>query len=86
MKLPKHLTLSIEHNTHKNCYTPLKDYLFKDPMLRFDMMSIDEVHECLENDEIWEIQWYPHTPIGFHYVCGPTLQNCLDKIENKEWD
>ncbi len=36
--------------------------------------------------ELWEIQWYPTTPIGFHHVCAPTLSGCFDKIKNSEWD
>lgn len=37
-------------------------------------------------NQIWEIQWYPRSPICFYYVCGPTLENCLMKIAVGKWD
>lgn len=82
-KLPPHFTLSINHNQHKSCYVPIKDYIFDGGFDRSKEMSQEEVDNCIEKDEIWEIQWYPYTPISFHYVCAPTLDECFEKIEKR---
>lgn len=86
MKLPTHMSLSIEHNQHKNSYSKIEEYLLEEPMERIKELSDEEFKICVSTNELWEIQWYPITPIGFHYVCGPTLESCLEKIQNGEWD
>jgi hypothetical protein len=49
-------------------------------LIKEKKLTDEEYRECLKNDEIWEIQWYPTTPISFNYVCAPTLQEALDKM------
>lgn len=75
------MSLSIEHNQHKGYYRPIEEYLLEEPMERFKDLSDEEYKQCVSTDELWEIQWYPWTPISFHYVCGPTLECCLEKIQ-----
>ena len=86
MNLPKHLMLIISHNDHKSCYEDMSSYLNFEPMNRIENLTPEEIKICIENNEIWEIQWYPETPIGFHYVCAPTLEGCLEKINAQDWE
>ena len=87
IKLPKYMSLSINHNEHKNYYEPLKEYI--DTLLNGKRPSLEELSDkeykkCLEMDEFWEVRWYPETPISFNVVYGSTLEECLKQI--REYD
>ena len=87
IKLSKHMSLSINHNEHKNYYELLKEYI--DTLLNGKRPSLEELSEeqykkCLEMDEFWEVRWYPETPISFNVVYGSTLEECLKQI--REYD
>ena len=89
IKLPAHLTLSIEHNNHKKYYQDLKEYInnlknAERPPL--NELSEEEYKKCIELDEFWQITWYPRTPIGFHVVYGSTLTECILQITSKEYN
>lgn len=83
---PPHIYMIIEHNNHKNFYENIGKYLKEGPVERLPYLTDEEYKICIATDELWEIQWYPHNPISFHYICGPTFQSCLDKIKNGKWD
>ena len=85
-KILEHMSMSIEHNDHKNCYENIVEYINQKPMLRRKELSDEEYERCIKNDEIWEIRWYPITPISFHFVCAPTWEECIKKIVSNDWD
>lgn len=74
-----HISLSIEHNPHKLNYEKIDEYFRSLQLNITDHLSPDEYERCLLSDEIWMIQWYPDTPISFHWVFAPTFQECLAK-------
>lgn len=76
MKLPKHMSLTIQHNEHKNCYVTIQHYFTHYPHL--EDADLSEKNRCIEQDSIWEIQWYPNTPIGFYHVFASTLEKALE--------
>ena len=70
--LPKHVGLSIHHNEHKVVLREMPEYL--------------EIHgwegdasaeDCIKHDEIWEVSWYPRTPLSYVVVIAPTLPKAL---------
>jgi len=71
---PKHLTLLIEHNPHKNYYQTSKEWFYD-----YHCCEQADKDEFSEIDDFWKMQWYPNTPIGFHVVFGRTLEECLEK-------
>ena len=76
IKFPEHKCgLYLEHNTHRDVYESLKDRL-KDDIFS-DMLEEDRI-ECLRTNELWTLQWYPDTPVGFIFVAGPTLERVLE--------
>lgn len=77
--LPEHLTLSIQHNDHKSYYLSIEKYFEDHPQLQ--KIDVDIKKRCIENNSIWEIQWYPKTPISFYYVCAPTLEEALRLVK-----
>jgi hypothetical protein len=72
--------LSIEHNECRNCYQTVKQYL-DDMESRWGgptWASEEDKARAIETNEMWEIQWYPETPIGFHRVASATLEGAVE--------
>lgn len=78
MKLPKHESLTLHHNPHKELYQTLQSYLddYNDPPW-FDWESEDHKRRALELNEIWVLYWNPISPAGFLCVAAPTLEELL---------
>lgn len=76
VKLPRHLTLSIEHNEHKSYYQTVEE-LIEERGLRRWFPSEDEYRKAVETNELWVIQWYPDTPIGFNIRAAATFEYCI---------
>jgi hypothetical protein len=90
MNLPKHKAgLYLTHNQHKDYYETVEqisvlEYMGID---KDDFVSHEDYQKCIDTDELWELQWYPETPIGSHKVCGSTLEIVLQRaleIENQK--
>lgn len=79
MKFPAHKCgLYLTHNEHRDVYTKLADELAeKDGIATPSFETDDAKARAIATDECWTLQWYPETPIGFHMVAGPTLDECL---------
>ena len=82
IKFPPHkCSLTIRHNPHLDYYQTAKDYLDDDAggrPPRNACISPEEYEQCCETGEVWELQWYPNTPIGFHALIASTLDAVLD--------
>jgi hypothetical protein len=39
-----------------------------------DFISLVDWKKCDDTGDVWELQWYPETPIGFHRVIGSSLE------------
>lgn len=75
MNFPKHKCgLFLTHNEHKDYYQTVVQRLeTSEP----DFVD-DDKQKCIETDELWELQWYPNTPIGFYHIGAPTLERLLE--------
>lgn len=79
--------LHLAHNQHKDYYERIDKYTseknappFKDEAAR---------QRAIATDEIWELHWYPHTPIDFLAIAAPTLGEVLawaSEIDESEKD
>ena len=88
MKLPKHdCELIIRHNTNRNNYATVKEYVedMESRDLDFGFESPEHRQRAIDTNELWEMQWYPDTPIGFFLAAAPTLEELLSFVNNKEW-
>ncbi len=73
---PRHeCGLHLTHNQHRDYYQTVEEYLRDEARISFE--SGEERALCLELNELWELQWYPDTPIGFYCVGASTLEKCL---------
>lgn len=85
MKLPKHISLTIEHNPHRADYMAVEtwmDYVTQSAMA--GGFSVDETirpedrSEILRTQEIWVVSWYPQTPVGSREAISATLERALE--------
>lgn len=77
MKFPQHeCELTLTHNTHKSYYEDIADYV-ESEHVRDTFKDAEARNRSVATNEIWELQWYPHTPIGFNKVSAPTLDEVL---------
>lgn len=76
--LPVHSChLQLSHNEHRVCYESASDYA--NERFRLRAWKDDEAKaRAIATDEIWELQWYPNTPVGFRLVCAPTLPELIE--------
>ena len=82
INLPKHkASLHITHNDHTTNYESVKDYLDNE---WFNDESEEIKKSCIDANEIWELQWYPDTPIGSYRVIGATLESCIKQAKEIE--
>jgi hypothetical protein len=69
----KHSSLSIEFNDFASNYLTAVE-AEREGWFRFlDWASADERLRALATNSVWRVQWYPETPVGFHFVLASTL-------------
>lgn len=82
LKLPKHSCgLYLTHNEYKDYYQDIKDAV-RDLDEQDCWISKEERQRCLDTGEVWELQWYPDTPVGFCKVIGSTLEVVLEAAQS----
>ena len=77
MKLPDHKCgLFLTHNEHKNSYEKAEQWIVDhDDWCMWE--NEEAIQIAINTDEIWSLQWYPDTPVGFNAVAAPTLEDLL---------
>jgi hypothetical protein len=79
MILPKHCcSLTIEHNPHKNYYESIPEYVSGPNNFSSHFKNDEAYDRCIDTNELWVMQWYPDTPVGFIAVCAPTLNELIE--------
>ncbi len=82
MEFPKHKCgLHLTHNEYKDYYTPLTDAIEQEGN---DEWIEGEREKSLLTGDIWILQWYPETPVGFYRVVGSTLEAVLKAAQDIE--
>ena len=77
MKFPEHqAALHLIHNDHKNMYQSVEQWIEEHNEF-YECRSPEEKQRAIELNEVWTLQWYPDTPIGFHAVAAPTLSELI---------
>jgi hypothetical protein len=51
---------------------------------RCDFVSEDEYNKAVATDSVWDLQWYPDTPIGFYRILASSLEALQQAVEQKE--
>ena len=75
--LPEHKCgLHLSHNEHRDVYETVEK--FYDPGY---FVSEEEWLKAVKEDNVWTLQWYPDTPIGFHLIAASTLEAIEAKLK-----
>jgi len=86
MKFPKHdCGLYLTHNEHKDNYESAEEWISCGELGRAALFESEEhAQRAIETGEVWQLQWYPDTPVGCWRAAAPTLQELLDYV-NREF-
>lgn len=82
MELPEHKCgLYLTHNEHRDYYETLQEWLdgSGSHLKQCDWVSEEQRLKALATGEIWVLQWYPDTPVGFYIFCAADLDVLLAK-------
>ncbi len=77
LQLPRHINLSIEHNPHAVNYETVEGHLASFYGAAGPDIGDEEKGRAIELGELWVIQWYPTTPVGFFSVAASSLEAAL---------
>lgn len=82
MKFPDHKCgLTLEHNPHTAYYETVAQWLSRPEREGEDdfyaWQSNEARQRAIDTNEVWTLQWYPDTPIGFIAIAAPTLDELL---------
>lgn len=79
--LPKHKCgLYLEHNVHKDVYETVEDYYKREYFI-----SEDEYQKAIATDNVWNLHWYPETPIGFHCIAASSLEAIQTALKENDY-
>lgn len=83
-RLPKHeASLHITHNENTTNYESVEDYIKREEEnLGIDWATPTSRERAIATNSIWELQWYPNTPIGFNVTMGATLEEILASLSS----
>lgn len=86
MRFPAHKCgLYLTHNQHRDVYEKVADKINDDDGPSIIWKDDEAKARAIDTDELWELQWYPETPISFYVVAAPTLEECLALAQHIEW-
>jgi len=72
--LPPHkASLHLTHNDHLSNYMTVQED-DESPIGGGDWVSEAERDKAYEANEMWQLQWYPETPVGFCIIKASSLE------------
>lgn len=85
MKFPEHkASLHLTHNEHKSVYHTVRQAIDDGDWGTEDdcWISPEQKQLAIDTDEMWTLQWYPDTPIGFYVMSAADLGALLEAALN----
>lgn len=82
-RLPKHkASLHITHNENTTNYESVEKYIedLESRDNHIEWATENSRSRAILTNSIWELHWYPDTPIGFYNVYGATLEEVLASL------
>jgi hypothetical protein len=83
-KLPEHkCELCLTHNQHRSYYQTVKQFceerISQGSLHEEDCVSFEQREKAFATNELWELQWYPETPIGSFRILSCDLEALLEE-------
>lgn len=83
--LPAHKAgLILSHNDHLTLYETVSEWIGQMGENGPDWVSDEEKARGKETNEMWELHWYPNTPVGFNHVAASSLVALLAYVAQME--
>ena len=77
--LPPHKCgLTIYHNPHKNGHQSVEEFVSGCDYDDDEWATEDSRQRASDTDELWVMQWYPETPIGFVRIAAATFNEMIE--------
>jgi hypothetical protein len=73
----------VSHNPHKGYYLTVEQYEADGHMNADDWVSQESRAYAIEHNEVWELQWYPDTPIGFCTFAGGRWEDIVERLQKE---
>lgn len=74
---PEHkCALHLTHNEHRSYYETVEQCFGE----RDGWLSEEQKRKAYESGEVWELQWYPDTPVGFYVLLACDLDALMEHI------
>ena len=70
--------LIIEFNQHRVYYVKAAEAVEDGTYDYADWISEEEKQKAIATDSVWNLHWYPDTPIGSHSILGSTLESVVN--------
>lgn len=73
---------TISHNQHLNYYrTVAQDEEDNAEWYKGSWVSEESRAYAIANNELWSLQWYPETPVGFCNLCAGRWEDIVSYLE-----
>ena len=77
MNLPKHSRgLFLTHNEYTQEHQEPGEWIANQDV--FEWKDDAAKQRAIDTREVWTLQWYPDTTVGFYAVAAPTLDDLLE--------
>lgn len=87
-RLPRHsASLHLTHNQHLAYYRTVaeEDQDATDRGQPWSWVSPAQREKACLTNELWELQWYPHSPVGSYCIYAADLSALLTYVEAQSW-
>lgn len=83
--MPAHKgSCTICHNDHLNNYATVAEEMeFHPEWFKNAWVSEESKAYAIEHNELWSLQWYPETPIGFHNLCAGRWSDIVEYLKRE---
>jgi len=71
----------LSHNRHRDYYETARTAIISGTYDLENFIDPEDHQLCIKNDEVWELQWYPNTPVGSFIICGSSLEKVLNAVK-----
>lgn len=83
-KFPRHeCGLFLTHNEHRNYYETIEQMYDRDG-INDGWVSEEQRLKAIREDNVWELQWYPDTPIGSYCLLACDLDVLLEEANKHD--
>jgi len=78
VQFPRHAaSLHLTHNQHKSYYETVAKAIESGTYDDEDWINPEQRQRALETNDVWELQWYPDTPVGSYRLLAADLDALL---------